>query len=72
MKERAKISRNDPCPCGSGAKYKRCCIDKSFTWVRDSDGTVSREIPMMAALRVMMTRFSMSLRSWRSTASRNV
>jgi len=20
-----KIGRNDPCPCGSGAKYKRCC-----------------------------------------------
>ncbi len=23
------IGRNDPCPCGSGHKYKRCCIDKS-------------------------------------------
>lgn len=22
-----KTSRNDPCPCGSGKKYKRCCID---------------------------------------------
>jgi len=21
----AKIGRNDPCPCGSGLKYKRCC-----------------------------------------------
>ena len=21
----AKIGRNDPCPCGSGQKYKRCC-----------------------------------------------
>lgn len=20
-----KIARNDPCPCGSGKKYKRCC-----------------------------------------------
>ena len=20
--------RNDPCPCGSGQKYKSCCIDK--------------------------------------------
>lgn len=20
-----KVSRNDPCPCGSGKKYKRCC-----------------------------------------------
>jgi hypothetical protein len=21
-----RIGRNDPCPCGSGRKYKRCCI----------------------------------------------
>jgi len=21
-----KINRNDPCPCGSGKKYKRCCM----------------------------------------------
>jgi uncharacterized protein len=21
----AKVDRNDPCPCGSGKKYKRCC-----------------------------------------------
>ena len=21
----AKIARNDPCPCGSGKKYKKCC-----------------------------------------------
>ncbi len=25
----AKIGRNQPCPCGSGKKYKRCC------WERD-------------------------------------
>lgn len=24
----SKPGRNDPCPCGSGKKYKRCCIDK--------------------------------------------
>ena len=23
------IGRNDPCPCGSGRKYKRCCLEKS-------------------------------------------
>jgi len=21
----SKIGRNEPCPCGSGAKYKKCC-----------------------------------------------
>ncbi|QSO47150.1 SEC-C metal-binding domain-containing protein [Alicyclobacillus mengziensis] len=23
-----KVGRNDPCPCGSGKKFKKCCIDK--------------------------------------------
>ncbi len=23
-----KIGRNDPCPCGSGKKYKHCCLNK--------------------------------------------
>jgi uncharacterized protein len=22
---RPKAARNDPCPCGSGLKYKKCC-----------------------------------------------
>jgi preprotein translocase subunit SecA len=25
VKKAAKVGRNDPCPCGSGKKYKRCC-----------------------------------------------
>jgi len=24
----AKPGRNEPCPCGSGKKYKRCCLEK--------------------------------------------
>ena len=23
-----KVGRNDPCPCGSGKKYKKCCLPK--------------------------------------------
>ena len=26
-----KIGRNDPCPCGSGKKYKKCCLGKETT-----------------------------------------
>ncbi len=26
--KKAKIGANDPCPCGSGKKYKHCCRDK--------------------------------------------
>ncbi|HII02819.1 TPA: DUF1186 domain-containing protein [Methanosarcinaceae archaeon] len=25
-----KIGRNDPCPCGSGKKYKKCCMKKNL------------------------------------------
>ncbi len=25
QKKTDKIGRNDPCPCGSGRKYKQCC-----------------------------------------------
>lgn len=25
-----KVGRNDPCPCGSGKKYKKCCLSASF------------------------------------------
>ena len=29
MKHRAlKVRRNDPCPCGSGLKYKKCCMNR--------------------------------------------
>ena len=25
VRENPKVGRNDPCPCGSGKKYKKCC-----------------------------------------------
>jgi len=25
---RFKVGRNDPCPCGSGKKFKKCCMGK--------------------------------------------
>ena len=28
IKKGEKIGRNDPCPCGSGKKYKNCCMNK--------------------------------------------
>jgi hypothetical protein len=26
LKARHKLGRNNPCPCGSGRKYKKCCL----------------------------------------------
>ena len=31
----AAISRNGPCPCGSGQKYKRCCLARDETEERE-------------------------------------
>jgi len=28
VREEPKVGRNDPCPCGSGKKYKKCCLNK--------------------------------------------
>ena len=28
VKKQQKIGPNDPCPCGSGQKYKKCCMQK--------------------------------------------
>ena len=29
-REMPKVGRNDPCPCGSGKKYKNCCMNKDL------------------------------------------
>lgn len=28
VREEPRVGRNDPCPCGSGQKYKKCCLLK--------------------------------------------
>ena len=28
LTDKPKVGRNDPCPCGSGLKYKQCCLRK--------------------------------------------
>lgn len=34
-----KIGRNEPCPCGSGKKYKHCCLGKheAAMWTKDTE-----------------------------------
>ncbi|MBN2060600.1 MAG: type I methionyl aminopeptidase [Deltaproteobacteria bacterium] len=34
-----KVGRNDPCPCGSGKKFKKCCMGK-FTSTMDDIKTI--------------------------------
>jgi hypothetical protein len=43
---RERLSRNAPCPCGSGRKYKHCCYHKGFEWQEDEEGGVYRSVPI--------------------------
>src|SRR4051812_6359276 len=43
---RKKLSRNTPCPCGSGKKYKHCCYGKGFDYEEGDDGTLFKSIPL--------------------------
>jgi len=43
---RKKLSRNAPCPCGSGKKYKHCCYHKGFDYEEGDDGAVYKSIPL--------------------------
>lgn len=39
-----KPSRNDPCPCGSGKKFKKCCEGRSW---KDNVKVVSSKGPSL-------------------------
>ncbi len=50
-----KPSRNDPCPCGSGKKYKKCCelkkpASKKFTATLLGSGESSEKIQGLSRL----------------------
>jgi len=51
---RKKLSRNAPCPCGSGKKYKHCCYSKGFEYVEEDDGTVFKSIPMTDDMKAVL------------------
>ncbi len=43
-----KIGKKDPCPCGSGKKYKRCCLEKDQAAGRQLLRTPPAPIPLTA------------------------
>ena len=46
-----KTGRNDPCPCGSGKKYKKCCLTKHEEVRRSIPTDQLKEMEKRAALR---------------------
>ena len=45
----AKVGRNDPCPCGSGQKYKRCCLPREEAAAAEHAAARAREVEPAAA-----------------------
>jgi hypothetical protein len=39
-----KSGRNEPCPCGSGRKYKKCCLANDEALVRHADAAARTEV----------------------------
>ncbi len=40
------IGKNTKCPCGSGRKYKHCCMNLGREYSEDESGTIHRRIPI--------------------------
>ena len=40
----AKIGRNDPCPCGSGKKYKKCCEPRDVAAAAQQTSTAATSL----------------------------
>lgn len=60
-----KAKRNDPCPCGSGKKYKKCCYSK------DSDKSFSAKI-MTGKASNLSSLFSKNLSSLPKLSERKI
>ena len=51
-----KIGRNDPCPCGSGKKYKKCCGILA-EYVEPSVDLFTRYSSLMTAVKIKLDQF---------------
>lgn len=48
----SRVGRNDPCPCGSGQKYKKCCLAKDDLFEsrrRDEERAVQTSLAWLAS-----------------------
>jgi len=45
----ASLGRNDPCHCGSGKKYKQCCLDKDKAAEREARAEAAAQAPTSTA-----------------------
>ena len=55
------IGRNDPCPCGSGMKYKKCCLSKAYVEKGEGKEDAVREKVVQDLLKFFNENFADSL-----------
>ena len=53
-----KPGRNDPCPCGSGKKYKKCCQEKSEASKLVADNSGEGKAPAPAEINQLIALFN--------------
>ena len=60
MGSREDIGRNDPCPCGSGKKYKRCClgseVDPAVAPRNTKAALIAAAVAALVVIAVALTR----------------
>jgi hypothetical protein len=47
-REDYKVGRNDPCPCGSGKKYKKCCLGKKDAKPLPATPPIEAPMPLLS------------------------
>src|SRR5688572_18936224 len=63
VRHTAKVGRNDPCPCGSGKKFKKCCIHKeqsapaSQSLIEDDETPSVHEMDERLVVRILDAAF---------------
>ena len=49
-----KIGRNDPCPCDSGIKYKKCCAGKQQAGEQPAPLDITPQAPIMTLFNLLV------------------
>lgn len=62
-----KIGRNDPCPCGSGKKYKRCCINMAT----ETSQQIGDELKQMLAMNPDLSIEDLNVAMGKKVAQKN-
>ncbi len=64
------LGRNEPCHCGSGKKYKHCCLDKDEAKARAASAEAANEAPAAPANPIApKPRKQESYQPWKKSAA---